>query len=93
MKAFYHGNTEGTEKRKQYRSQLNAACTWMRIAGDVWLCSMSTGVVPRHLPGSPRHDPRVRVLRTIDDALAVRHCLHASNKPAVVIGGGLIGTE
>ncbi|MEV0073617.1 NAD(P)/FAD-dependent oxidoreductase [Amycolatopsis sp. NPDC050768] len=54
---------------------------------------LATGVVPRHLPGSPRHDPRVRVLRTIDDALAVRHCLHASNKPAVVIGGGLIGNE
>ncbi|MEU4668638.1 FAD/NAD(P)-binding oxidoreductase [Amycolatopsis sp. NPDC023774] len=54
---------------------------------------LATGVVPRHLPGSPRHDPRVRVLRTIDDALAVRHCLHVSTKPAVVIGGGLIGNE
>ncbi|WP_326833701.1 FAD-dependent oxidoreductase [Amycolatopsis rhabdoformis] len=54
---------------------------------------LATGVVPRHLPGSPRHDPRVRVLRTIDDALAVRRSLHASTKPAVVIGGGLIGNE
>ncbi|GAA4527809.1 NAD(P)/FAD-dependent oxidoreductase [Amycolatopsis samaneae] len=54
---------------------------------------LATGVHPRHLPGSPRHDPRVRVLRTVDDALAVRRCLAASTRPAVVIGGGLIGNE
>ncbi|MFI5612188.1 NAD(P)/FAD-dependent oxidoreductase [Amycolatopsis sp. NPDC051903] len=54
---------------------------------------LATGVVPRHLPGSPRHDPRVRVLRTVDDALSVRRCLQASAKPAVVIGAGLIGNE
>ncbi|MFD9887745.1 NAD(P)/FAD-dependent oxidoreductase [Amycolatopsis sp. NPDC059027] len=54
---------------------------------------IATGVYPRHLPGSPRYDPRVRVLRTVDDALAVRRCLAASNKPAVIIGSGLIGNE
>ncbi|ROS43255.1 NAD(P)/FAD-dependent oxidoreductase [Amycolatopsis thermoflava] len=54
---------------------------------------IATGVVPRHLPGSPRHDPRVRVLRTVEDAAAVRKALAASNKPAVVIGSGLIGCE
>ncbi|WP_199431721.1 NAD(P)/FAD-dependent oxidoreductase [Qaidamihabitans albus] len=54
---------------------------------------VATGVVPRHLPGSPRHDPRVRVLRTAEDAAAVRRALAASNKAAVVIGGGLIGCE
>ncbi|HEY3707932.1 MAG TPA: FAD/NAD(P)-binding oxidoreductase [Amycolatopsis sp.] len=54
---------------------------------------LATGVVPRHLPGSPRYDPRVRVLRTIEDSIAVRRCLDASSKPAVVIGSGLIGCE
>ncbi|MDT7729377.1 MAG: hypothetical protein QOI21_5953 [Actinomycetota bacterium] len=54
---------------------------------------IATGVLPRHLIGAPRHDPRVRVLRTVDDALAVRAALAASDRPAVVIGGGLIGSE
>ncbi|MEC3976047.1 NAD(P)/FAD-dependent oxidoreductase [Amycolatopsis sp. H20-H5] len=54
---------------------------------------VATGVVPRHLPGSPRHDPRVRVMRTVDDAIAVRRALAASAKPVVVIGSGLIGCE
>jgi NADPH-dependent 2,4-dienoyl-CoA reductase/sulfur reductase-like enzyme len=54
---------------------------------------VATGVYPRHLPGSPRHDPRVRVLRTADDAVALRNVLVASNKSAVVIGSGLIGCE
>ncbi|PXY28175.1 NAD(P)/FAD-dependent oxidoreductase [Prauserella muralis] len=54
---------------------------------------IATGVVPRHLPGAMRHDPRVRVLRTVDDALAVRRALAASTRPAVVIGTGLIGCE
>lgn len=46
----------------------------------------ATGVYPRHLPGSPRHDPRVRILRTVEDSMAVRRCLNASKKPTVVIG-------
>lgn len=54
---------------------------------------IATGVVPRHLPGAPRHDPRVRVLRTVEDALSLRRALTASSKPAVVIGSGLIGCE
>ena len=54
---------------------------------------IATGVVPRHLPGAPRHDPRVRVLRTVDDAVSLRRTLIASSKPAVVIGSGLIGCE
>lgn len=54
---------------------------------------IATGVVPRHLPGAPRHDPRVRVLRTVEDAVALRRTLVNSTKPAVVIGSGLIGCE
>lgn len=53
----------------------------------------ATGVYPRHMPGAPRHDPRVRIMRTVEDSMAVRRCLHASKKPAVVIGAGLIGNE
>lgn len=54
---------------------------------------VATGSVPRHLPGAPRHDPRVRILRTVDDAMAVKRALGVSTKPAVVIGSGLIGCE
>lgn len=54
---------------------------------------VATGVVPRHLPGAPRHDPRVRVLRTVEDAIALRRALVSSSRPAVVIGSGLIGCE
>lgn len=54
---------------------------------------VATGVVPRHLPGSPRHDPRVRVLRTVEDAVSLRRALTASTKHVVVIGSGLIGCE
>ncbi|HET6499478.1 MAG TPA: FAD-dependent oxidoreductase [Amycolatopsis sp.] len=54
---------------------------------------VATGVVPRHLPGAPRHDPRVRVLRTVEDAAALRGSLARSTRPTVVIGSGLIGCE
>src|SRR5207302_4440025 len=36
---------------------------------------IATGVYPRHLRGAPRHDPRVRVLRTVEDAVALRRAL------------------
>lgn len=54
---------------------------------------IATGVVPRHLPGAPRYDPRVRVLRTVEDALSLRRALMSTTQPAVVIGSGLIGCE
>ncbi|WP_216205244.1 NAD(P)/FAD-dependent oxidoreductase [Amycolatopsis aidingensis] len=54
---------------------------------------IATGVVPKHLAGAPRHDPRVRVLRTVEDAVAVRRALAGNSKPAVVLGSGLIGCE
>src|SRR5262245_26947649 len=40
---------------------------------------IATGVVPRHLPGAPRHDPRVRVLRTVEDAVSLRRTLIESS--------------
>lgn len=54
---------------------------------------LATGVYPRHLRGAPRYDPRVRVLRTVEDSIALRRALVSSTKPAVVIGSGLIGCE
>ncbi|MBC6449548.1 NAD(P)/FAD-dependent oxidoreductase [Actinokineospora xionganensis] len=54
---------------------------------------LATGGYPRSLPGAPRHDPRVRVLRTVEDAEGVQAALRTSRLPAVVVGGGFIGCE
>ncbi|GAA3856907.1 FAD/NAD(P)-binding oxidoreductase [Saccharothrix violaceirubra] len=54
---------------------------------------VATGVEPRHLAGAPRHDPRVHVLRTVDDALAIKRAIGATQGLVVVVGGGLIGCE
>lgn len=51
---------------------------------------VATGSTPRTLPLSPL--PGVHVLRTIDDALAVRQALDAGAS-TVVVGGGFIGSE
>ncbi|HEX3781501.1 MAG TPA: FAD-dependent oxidoreductase [Pseudonocardiaceae bacterium] len=55
---------------------------------------IATGVQQRHLAGAPRHDPRVHVLRTIDDATALQRTLR-SRPPerVVVIGGGFTACE
>lgn len=55
---------------------------------------VATGCQARHLPGAPRHDPRVHVLRTADDAAALRHNLiTGSAQRVVVIGGGFTACE
>ncbi len=54
---------------------------------------IATGSQARHLPGAPRHDPRVQVLRTIEDAVAVQRMLARSRGGLAVIGGGFIGCE
>ncbi|HEX3788325.1 MAG TPA: FAD-dependent oxidoreductase [Pseudonocardiaceae bacterium] len=54
---------------------------------------IATGVEPRHMPGAPRHDPRVHVLRTLRDAVAVQRNLRAGHGPVVVIGGGFTACE
>ncbi|HEX5117097.1 MAG TPA: FAD-dependent oxidoreductase [Pseudonocardiaceae bacterium] len=53
---------------------------------------IATGVQARHLPGAPRHDLRVHVLRTMGDALALRRGLTAGGR-VVVIGGGFTAGE
>ena len=51
---------------------------------------IATGVTPRRLPGSELHG--VYVLRTLDDALALRAELLAGPR-VVVVGAGFLGTE
>lgn len=52
---------------------------------------VATGASPRHLPHL-EHSPRVRTLRTLDDARAIRASLQAGTS-VLVIGGGPIGLE
>jgi 3-phenylpropionate/trans-cinnamate dioxygenase ferredoxin reductase subunit len=52
---------------------------------------IATGSKVRRLPGVP-DDPRVRVLRSFQDALALRQLARPGSK-ALVIGGGFIGLE
>ncbi len=53
---------------------------------------IATGSTPRRIPGwSPR--PGLHVLRTLDDALALRADLDANPSRVVVVGAGFIGAE
>lgn len=52
---------------------------------------VATGADARRLPGYAGH-PRVRVLRTLEDALAVRAAM-GSGEAVVVVGCGFIGSE
>jgi len=54
---------------------------------------IATGVEPRHLPGAARHDPRVHMLRTLRDGIAVRRTLTEGSGPVAVIGGGFTSCE
>ncbi|WP_369227940.1 NAD(P)/FAD-dependent oxidoreductase [Streptomyces sp. R39] len=52
---------------------------------------IATGASPRTLPGH-EHNPRVRVLRTVTDALAVRSAMDRGDR-ILVVGCGFIGSE
>lgn len=54
---------------------------------------IASGAQAKHLPGSPRHDPRVHVLRTLGDALALRRTITGCDGRIVVVGGGFIACE
>ncbi len=62
-------------------------------AGDVPYDAavITTGAVPRRLPGT-EHLIGVHVLRTIDDAIAIKAAMDAGAR-TVVIGAGFIGSE
>ncbi len=52
---------------------------------------LATGATPRHLPNTPALDG-IHVLRTLDDALALRADLEGVPR-VVVVGAGFIGSE
>ncbi|WP_163507340.1 NAD(P)/FAD-dependent oxidoreductase [Fodinicola acaciae] len=54
---------------------------------------IATGVQARHLSGAPRQDPRIHVLRTLDDAWSIRATLSRSRGRVVVIGTGFTACE
>jgi NADPH-dependent 2,4-dienoyl-CoA reductase/sulfur reductase-like enzyme len=53
---------------------------------------IATGASPRRLPGQSQFS-HVRVLRTLDDAMAVRAAIASGGQRVVVIGAGFIGLE
>ncbi|MGP4085715.1 NAD(P)/FAD-dependent oxidoreductase [Streptomyces sp. KR55] len=52
---------------------------------------IATGVRPRPFP-SQENTADVHVLRTVEDALALRDCLQPGSR-LVIVGGGFVGTE
>jgi NADPH-dependent 2,4-dienoyl-CoA reductase/sulfur reductase-like enzyme len=54
---------------------------------------IATGVEARHLPGAPRHDPRVHVLRSVADAVGIQKAIAHGRGAVAVIGGGFVGCE
>ena len=80
--------------------RLGTPATGLDLAGRAVLCGdervpydalvIATGSVPRRLPGPPLDG--VHVLRTLEDALAIRRAFDAGARVAVV-GAGFIGGE
>ncbi|MEY9835046.1 FAD-dependent oxidoreductase [Streptacidiphilus sp. EB103A] len=55
---------------------------------------LATGVDAKRLPEAPVFSDRVRTIRTLEDAEAVRRAMHAARAHHVVIlGGGFVGCE
>ncbi|WP_318205476.1 NAD(P)/FAD-dependent oxidoreductase [Streptomyces sp. SCL15-4] len=66
----------------------DAGRTVLRCAGVI----VATGVVPRTLPGGDTAEG-LHVLRTLDDALALRERLAVSGRRLAVVGSGVLGAE
>ncbi|WP_439376922.1 NAD(P)/FAD-dependent oxidoreductase [Amycolatopsis lexingtonensis] len=54
---------------------------------------IATGVEPRRMPGAPHGHPRVVVVRTLADTVALQRALAGNPGPVAVIGDGFIGCE
>ncbi|MBE8523777.1 NAD(P)/FAD-dependent oxidoreductase [Amycolatopsis sp. H6(2020)] len=54
---------------------------------------IATGVEPRRMPGAPHGHPRVVVVRTLADTIALQRALASNPGPVAVIGDGFIGCE
>lgn len=84
-------------RRGAYVMKLDARHHMVELAGDEQIrydgLVIATGVQAKHLSGAPRHDPRVHVLRTMGDALALQRSIANGNGKVVVIGGGFTAGE
>jgi NADPH-dependent 2,4-dienoyl-CoA reductase/sulfur reductase-like enzyme len=54
---------------------------------------IATGMQARHLPGAPRHNARVHVLRGIADAVSIQQTLTRGKGALAIIGGGFVASE
>ena len=54
---------------------------------------VATGVEARRLPGAPHGHPRVVVVRTLSDTIALKRALNGNHGAVAVIGDGFIGCE
>lgn len=86
----------GAELRFGVRAEaLDTTARRVRLAGGEEIAFdglvVATGAEPRRLPGQPGIEG-VHLLRTLDDALAIRAALEKGPRVAVV-GGGFIGAE
>jgi 3-phenylpropionate/trans-cinnamate dioxygenase ferredoxin reductase subunit len=68
--------------------QIDTAGKISDVTGDYIV--IATGAEARHLPFEP---PGVAVLRTAEDAVALRALVNKGARSAVIIGAGAIGTE
>ena len=59
--------------------------------GDMHICALATGVVPRLLPGTPDLDG-IFTLRTLEDSYRLGAVVDAGGH-VVVVGAGFIGSE
>ncbi|MFD9964998.1 NAD(P)/FAD-dependent oxidoreductase [Amycolatopsis sp. NPDC058986] len=77
--------------------QLDPARRVVHLPGDEELgydgLIIATGLEPRRLAGAPHAHPRVVVVRTLADTLALQRALAATKGPIAVIGEGFIGCE
>ncbi|MFI9275938.1 FAD-dependent oxidoreductase [Kitasatospora sp. NPDC052896] len=77
---------------------LDAAARTIELRGGEQLpydgLVIATGVDARRLPEAPVFSERVRTVRTLEDAAAIRRALHTARAHHVVIlGGGFVGCE
>ncbi|HEX4702637.1 MAG TPA: FAD/NAD(P)-binding oxidoreductase [Pseudonocardiaceae bacterium] len=88
---------DATWRRGAYVMKLDTRRHMVELAGEEEIrydgLVIATGVQARHLAGAPRHDPRVHVLRTMGDAIALQRGLAGGNGKVVVIGGGFTAGE
>jgi NADPH-dependent 2,4-dienoyl-CoA reductase/sulfur reductase-like enzyme len=54
---------------------------------------IATGVEPRRMPGAPHGHPRIVVVRTLSDTIALQRALATNPGPVAVVGDGFIGCE